>query len=299
MPSRVVRLLTIFLFSGLVAVFVAYKSGYLNSQTAQSVQNPISAETAEEAGLPKPELNIDFSDSAFIIAASSKSMVATDQTPLREILDGALKKRKENSSGSDNAEDSVDIDDRLFTSTKVIIPTNKEELASMLRDFFTEADKPLLTNSTPLHLEKDSRFDSPPKIRLNSLLNSTSLPAMESSGLTPVYSIHKQLASTSKSIVVANHSALATDMKHGFNQYWRKIFAPYHQSIDSALINQDSVSQQMLAKIDSLSYRQRMLMLSSKSGVPIDQTRLADSLINLWQTALKFRLDSLSKENRR
>lgn len=298
MPSRVVRLLTVFLFSGLVAVFVAYKSGYLNSQTAQSVQNPISAETAEEESLPKPELNIDFSDSAFIIAASSKSMVATDKT-LTEILDGALKKRKENDPTSDNAEDSAGIDDQFFTSTKVIIPTDKEELASMLRDLFTEADKPVLTNSTPLHLEKDSRFDTPPKLPLNSLLNSTRLPAMKSSGLTPVYSIHNQLASTSKSIVVANHSALATDMKHGFNQYWRKIFAPYHQSIDSALINQDSVSQQMLAKIDSLSYRQRMLMLSSKSGVPIDQTRLADSLINLWKTALRLRLDSLSKENRR
>ncbi len=298
MPSRVVRLLTIFLFSGLVAVFVAYKSGYLNSQTAQSVQNPISTEIAEEESLPKPELNIDFSDSAFIIASSSKSMVATDKT-LTEILDRAFKKRKENDPTSDSAEDSAGIDDRLFTSTKVIIPTDKEELASMLRDLFTEADKSVLTNSTPLHLEKDSRFDTPPKLPLNSLLNSTRLPAMKSSSLTPVYSIHNQLASTSKSIVVANHSALATDMKHGFNQYWRKIFAPYHQSIDSALINRDSVSQQMLAKIDSLSYRQRMLMLSSKSGVPIDQTRLADSLINLWKTALRLRLDSLSKENRR
>lgn len=299
MPSKAIKILTIFLFSGLVVVFVAYKSGYLSLQNSESDQNQIQAETVDGKSLPNPELDIDFSDSALMMAFSSKSMVAIDETPLAKTLEEVLKKGRKSSPLPNNGDDSIDINDRLLASTKVIIPTDKGDLASEFRDFFRKTDKPILVTTNRLNLEKDDRFDSPPKISLDGLPNSLLLPNTGSSTLTPTFSIHNQLASTSKSIVVANHSALATDMKLSFNQYWRKIFAPYNQSIDSALINQDSVSQQMLAKIDSLTKSQRMLMLSSKSGISIDQTYLADSLISLWKTALKLRLDSLSKENKR
>lgn len=293
MSVKAVRILTICLFSCLVGVFVAYKSGYFDAEqpsekAEQRLIQPITNEPVE----PNSTLRSDISDSIHLIASSSKSLVAIENSPLAELL-------KKRSSDRDKG-NPQSLNDVLISSSKVITTTDKSDLALELKTAFTK-DWRRVFGSLPaeaddtLQIERDARFDTPPTITLDhtylhNLLQTK--PMKIESDFTPY-----NLASSSKSIVVADEGDLAQDLRLWVGKGWREAFGLSENLNEDDLISGDPVSLEMVRKIDSLSFDRSMLMVSSKSMVSVNQANLADSLMTIMKKALRLRLDSLRKRD--
>lgn len=111
------------------------------------------------------------------------------------------------------------------------------------------------------------------------------------------YQLRNVIASSSKSIVAADESGLAKNLKISLTKDWRKAFGFTDDLNKDSVLISDSVSMGMARKIDSLSNARFMLMVSSKSLVGADQTHLADSLMHIIEKALSLRIDSLKKKD--
>lgn len=300
MPIRVVRILTICLFSCLVGVFVAYKSGYFTPEKpSEKAEYLLVQPLAEEPIEPNSKIQLDISDSAFIIASSTKSAVAIDKTPLVQ----ALKKWRSDDEKSDSTPRSIEyeqsMDDVLISSSKVITTTDKSDLALDLKTVFTKDWRRVFESITTINdsvsFQRDPRFHTPPTItldhtKLHNLLQTK--PRNMDSDL-----IQNNLASSSKSIVMADEADLAQDLRLIIGKGWREAFGLSENLDEDDLISQDPVSLEMVRKIDSLSFKRSMLMVSSKSMVSVNQANLADSLMNIMKKALRLRIDSLRKND--
>ncbi len=300
MPIRVVRILTICLFSCLVGVFVAYKSGYFAPEkSSDKTEHLLTQPLAEETIQPDSKIELDMSDSAFIIASSTKSAVAIDYS-----LIDVLKKLPSDNEQVDSVPQDNDYeqspDDVLMSSSKVITTTDKSDLAQELKTAF-EKDwrrvfESIATTNDSLNFKRAPRFNPPPASTFDRMNLHNQLQAKPKNIDSDF--IQNNLASSSKSIVIADEAHLAQDLRLFFkDKGWREAFGLSENLNEDDLIAQDSVSLKMIRKIDSLSFERSMLMVSSKSMVSVNQADLADSLMTIMKKVLRLRLDSLRQKD--
>ncbi|GAB5527823.1 MAG: hypothetical protein Roseis2KO_56950 [Roseivirga sp.] len=306
MLTRVVRILTICLFSCLVGVFVAYKSGYFSAEKPSLKTDPLLVQPLVQNPIePSSKTELDMTDSAFIIASSTKSAVAIDYS-LIDVLKELPSAHEQVDPAQQNNDNKQNPDDVIMSSSKVIIPTDKSDLALDLKTAFT-TDWRRVFGSLPvvvedsLHIERDTRFDAPPPISLDHIhLQSRIQTQPMNLNLDPV--IQNNLASSSKSIVIIDEAASAENLRYLIGKGWREAFGLSKNLDEDDLIAQDPVSLEMVRKIDSISFDRSMmvsseLMASSKSMVWVNQVHLADSLMNIMKKALRLRIDSLRKKD--
>lgn len=74
-----------------------------------------------------------------------------------------------------------------------------------------------------------------------------------------------------------------------------QLFSPAVDFLNDSTLTLDPKTREIAQRLDSLSQRRMMLMVSSKSLISVDQTRLADSLQLVLIKVLRLRVDSLKR----
>jgi hypothetical protein len=124
--------------------------------------------------------------------------------------------------------------------------------------------------------------------------------------------LQEMLISSSKSITATDHSEIArlislsmldirsrplgslmTDPTKDITS--DELLATSISFLNDSTVSLDQESREMAHQLDSLTRSKWMLMVSSKSLISVDQTRLADSLELVLIKALRLRVDSLKR----
>ena len=224
MKPVVVQVLTIILFSSLIGLFTAYRSGYFTpekpvSDIDQLLSEPFLQETKDTVIY----LNNQVLDKALLeLASSSKSLTATDQTVLAKALEKALSQEEIASTPSLNWQPSLlktqvsDVQNVMISSSKVIISTDKSFLASRLKTTFTKdwrrIFQMILSQNDSVKFNKDQRLVNPTNFSSKHILPAEWILPSPIQLPSETY-IKDNLISTSKSIVVTDRADLADSLK--------------------------------------------------------------------------------------